>query len=92
MKTHKLKLNIKFCDEVLSGVKTFEIRKNDRNFKMGDLIKFKPVDNDGEVGYHEIENHIYKITYVLNGWGLKDNYVVLAIKKEKALREREENL
>lgn len=92
MKTHKLKLNIDFCDAVLSGAKTFEIRKNDRDFKMGDLIEFKPVDNDGEEGYHEIENHIYRITYVLSGWGLKDNYVVLAIKEEtdeeKTLREQ----
>lgn len=27
MKTHELKLNIEFCDAVLSGEKTFEIRK-----------------------------------------------------------------
>lgn len=88
MKTHKLKLNIAFCDEVLSGAKTFEIRKNDRNFKMGDLIEFKPVDDD-EVGYHKVQNRTYKITYILDNWGLKEGYVVLAIKEEKALRERE---
>lgn len=89
MKTHKLKLNIAFCDAVLKGLKTFEIRKDDRGFQTGDLINFTPVDDDGEACHHEIENHIYRITYVLNGWGLKDNYVVLAIKEEKALRERE---
>lgn len=83
MKTHKLKLNIKFCDEVLSGAKTFEIRKNDRNFKMGDLIEFKPVDNDGEAGYHKVQNHTYKITYILDNWGLKEGYVVLAIREVK---------
>ena len=34
MKTHDLKLNIEFCDAVLSGEKTFEVRKNDRgNFR-----------------------------------------------------------
>lgn len=89
MKTHKLKLNIKFCDAILRGIKTFEIRKDDRGFQTGDLIKFKPVNNDGEEGYHKVQNHTYKITYILSGWGLKDNYVVLAIKEEKALRERE---
>ena len=34
MKTHNLKLSIEFCDAVLSGEKTFEVRKNDRgNFR-----------------------------------------------------------
>lgn len=89
MKTHKLKLNIAFCDAVLKGLKTFEIRKNDRNFKMGDLIKFKPVNNDGEACCHEVQNLTYKITYILDNWGLKEGYVALAIKEEKALRERE---
>lgn len=83
MKTHKLKLNIDFCDAVLSGAKTFEIRKNDRDFKMGDLIKFKPVDNDGEAGYHKVQNRTYKITYILDNWGLKEGYVALAIKDVK---------
>ena len=92
MKTHKLKLKIDFCEAVLNGTKTFEIRKNDRDFKMGDLINFTPVDNDGEAGYHKVQNCTYKITYILSGWGLKDNYVVLAIKEEtddeKTLREQ----
>lgn len=83
MKTHKLKLNIDFCEAVLNGTKTFEIRKNDRNFKMGDLIKFKPVNNDGEEGYHKVQNRTYKITYILDNWGLKEGYVVLAIKEVK---------
>ena len=40
MKTHDLKLSIEFCDAVLSGEKTFEVRKNDRGFQTGDLIRF----------------------------------------------------
>lgn len=83
MKTHKLKLNIKFCDEVLSGAKTFEIRYDDRDYEVGDLIEFKPVDNDGEVGYHKVQNRTYKITYILDNWGLKEGYVALAIKEVK---------
>lgn len=30
MKTHEIKLRLEFCDAVLNGEKTFEIRKNDR--------------------------------------------------------------
>lgn len=82
MKTHKLKLHINFCDEVLSGTKTFEIRYNDREFQNGDLITFFPWDPENNKVLsesHEITNHTYRIKYILNGWGLKKGYVALAI-------------
>lgn len=82
MKIHKLELNINFCDDVLSGEKSFEIRENDRGFQKGDHIKFISVEaNSGIRAYHEIEKREYEITYVLNGWGLKNGYVVLGIKE-----------
>lgn len=37
--THSLKITSKHFEEVLSGRKTFEIRKNDRDFKVGDVVK-----------------------------------------------------
>lgn len=92
MKTHNLKLSIEFCDAVLSGEKIFEVRKNDRGFQTGDLIRFIPTDgtsyrsSDGTVrehAKHEISGHTYKITYILNGWGIKNGYVVLGIKEIK---------
>ena len=85
MKTHDLKLNIEFCDAVLSGEKTFEVRKNDRGFQTGDLIRFIPTDGTiREHAKHEISGHTYKITYILNGWGIKNGYVVLGIREERA--------
>lgn len=96
MKTHDLKLNIEFCDAVLSGEKTFEVRKNDRSFQTGDLIRFIPTDgtsyrsSDGTVrehAQHEISGHTYKITYILNGWGIKNGYVVLGIKEYRQTEE-----
>lgn len=84
MKTHDLKLSTEFCDAVLSGEKTFEVRKNDRGFQTGDLIRFIPTDGTvREHAKHEISGHTYKITYILNGWGLKNGYVVLGIKEIK---------
>lgn len=38
---HKLKIRPKFFKAVISGEKTFEIRRNDRNFKVGDRIELK---------------------------------------------------
>lgn len=81
MKTHNLKLNIEFCEDVLRGKKTFEIRYNDRGYQTGDLIKFKAVNNKGNYIPNIIENRFYKITYILSGWGLKDGYVALGIEE-----------
>lgn len=90
MKTHNLKLNIEFCDDVLNGIKTFEIRKNDRGFQTGDLIKFIPTDgivcvdyngNEKQHAQHQISEKTYKIKYILNGWGLKNGFVALAIEE-----------
>lgn len=81
MKTHNLELNMDFCDDVLIGKKTFEIRYNDRGYQTGDLIKFKAVDNSGNYICHEISDCTYRITYILSGWGLKDGYVALGIEE-----------
>ena len=96
MKTHDLKLNTEFCDAVLRGEKTFEVRKNDRGFQTGELIRFIPTDgtsyrsSDGTVrehAKHEISGHTYKITYILNGWGIKNGYVALGIKEYRQTEE-----
>lgn len=42
MTTHTLKIQMKYADAVLSGEKSFEVRKNDRGFKVMYEIKLKP--------------------------------------------------
>lgn len=79
MKIHELKLNIEFCDDVLCGRKNFEVRYNDRGYQAGDRVKFIPMDgNFREV--HDIQYETYEITYVLSGWGIKEDWVVFGIK------------
>lgn len=82
MKYHKIKLQHDFCDAVLDGEKTFEIRLNDRGYQKGDRVKFIPVDAGGlaEV-LHAISEKEYEITYILNGWGLENGYVAFSIKE-----------
>ena len=41
MKKHELKLDTKYFDDVKSGKKDFEIRKNDRDFEVGDILELK---------------------------------------------------
>lgn len=81
MKIHEIKLNEEFCDSVFCGEKNFEIRKNDRGYQKGDIIKFIPVSNIGIIFFHPIRDTSYEITYVLSGWGIKEEYVVFGIKE-----------
>ena len=41
LKTHELKCWSSYFEDVIEGRKTFEIRKNDRNFHVGDVLRLK---------------------------------------------------
>ena len=42
---HELKTYPKYFQETIEGNKLFEIRKNDRNFQVGDVLLLKEWDN-----------------------------------------------
>ena len=86
---HKLKLLKEYADAVLNGEKTFEIRFNDRGYQKGDFIEFNVVDGIYEIN-HPLDKKTYVITYVLQGWGLQENWCVLAI-KEVAIKGGDES-
>ena len=76
---HKLRIKEEFANAIITGEKNFEIRKNDRGFQRGDFIEFVVVDDKGVAQHHEIDENLYKINYVMNGYGLKNGYVVFGI-------------
>ena len=79
---HEIKLREPFCDAVLAGEKTFEVRENDRGYQKGDRIKFVPISRGGVYEIrHAIAEKEYEIIYVLSGWGLENGYVAFAIKE-----------
>lgn len=80
-KIHEIKLKIEFCDDVLNGRKSFEIRHNDRGYQAGDKVKFIPVRERVNAS-HPIEQETYLITYVLSGWGIQEDWVVFSIVAE----------
>ena len=87
MTTHRLKVFIKYADAIMNGTKTFEVRKNDRGYEVGDKIVFDDVTNDGysvgEAARHPLNGATYRIDYILDGFeGLAQKYVALAISKE----------
>ena len=84
MTEHHIKLKAQYCDPVLHGEKTFEVRDNDRGYQKGDYIVFIPVNEDGtRQPFHPIEKEEYVITYVHSGYGLKEGYVVFGLKNVK---------
>ena len=87
MTTHTLKVLIKYADAIMDGTKTFEVRKNDRNFKVGDKIVFEVVANEGydvrAAARHPLNGAVYRIDYILDDFEwLAQKYVALAISKE----------
>ena len=62
-------------------LKCFEISFNDRGFQKGDHVKFIVINKNGEEIEHYLSYVEFVITYVLNGFGLKDGYVVFGIKE-----------
>lgn len=88
----KLKIEKQFADEIVSGMKNFEIRcENDKTFQKGDSVEFlvNPTElrATGPGAFHvqredhPINGQIYVITYVLHGWGLREDYCAFAIKE-----------
>lgn len=69
MAIHNLKIKSEHLEAIMSGVKTFEIRKNDRNFKVGDRVTL--IEEEGE-RYLTI-----RINYITS-YAQQDGYVVFS--------------
>jgi hypothetical protein len=85
-KTHEPKIWPVYFDAIERGDKTFEVRKNDRDFQAGDTLVLREYDPtkafspppDAYTG----RSLSRVVTYVLHGgqWGLQGDHVVLALK------------
>lgn len=83
-KVHDVKLGTTFFDDVKTGRKTFELRKNDRGYKEGDIIVMHEY-KDGTTTDRTIEK---KIVYMLEDFtGLEDGYCILGLGEVKAGEE-----
>lgn len=77
---HNLKVWSPFFEELSTGSKPFEARKNDRNFKVGDtlrLLEFNP-----KTQLHTGRALFATVSYILEGgqFGLKKGFVVMGLK------------
>lgn len=76
-KVHQIRLASMYFDDVVSGKKSFELKKNDRGYKEGDfleMMEFKDGKNTGRTVR-------VLVTYLLEDYtGLEDGYCIMGTK------------
>lgn len=73
---HELKILPQYFEAVVTGKKKFELRKNDRDYKVGDIIKLREWDKDYTGKYMKVE-----VKYILQDcpeYGLQNGYCILS--------------
>ena len=82
--THELKILPKWFEDVQSNKKNFEIRKNDRDFKVGDTLILK----EWYRGKFTDRFVMREVEYIYQGegkYGLSEEYFVLGLKIPQAV-------
>ena len=72
---HDLKLQTEYFGVIENGVKKFELRKNNRDFKKGDIVNFSEMIGEMETG-RKLTG--YEIKYVFQGgqFGINSGYCI----------------
>jgi hypothetical protein len=80
MKVHTLKCEPPFFSAIRTGEKTFEIRKNDRCFEVGDhLVLTEVVPSDINPGWRYSGRSLMKTILYMTDFAQQDGYVVMSL-------------
>jgi hypothetical protein len=84
LRVHDLKTWPAPFSQVLNGRKTFEIRKDDRGFKVGDVLRLRewqPREDHPDGGWYTGRECWREVTYMTCGgeWGLPPGLCVMAL-------------
>lgn len=88
MKNHELKSDPGQFECVKAGIKTHELRKNDRAYEVGDTVTLRKTEHSGVLMSQgdpllytgdELTRTITYITYPLPWMGLKEGWVILSL-------------
>jgi uncharacterized protein DUF3850 len=75
-KVHVLKTDPLPFEAIFSGFKTGEIRKNDRDYEIGDEVHLRETGKTGQATGRTI---IATVTHIQAGYGLLHGYVMLSL-------------
>lgn len=76
---HELKTWPEYFQDIMEGSKTFEVRKNDRNYEVGDTLLLREYD-PGAKEYTGSEITV-RVHYILNGgqFGIEKGFIVMSV-------------
>lgn len=75
---HELKILRPYFLAIYTGRKHFELRKNDRGYEVGHVLKLHEWDNEKGYSGHTINA---EITYIISeGFGLQPGFVCMSIR------------
>lgn len=83
-RSHELKILPRYFRDVKRGLKRFELRKNDRDYEVGDYVKLCEYDGESFTG----EFLWVRITYILSQedakeFGLKPGYCIFGFEDKR---------
>lgn len=85
MTVHELKCWPCYFEDVLSGLKTFEVRKDDRGFYVDDILRLREFDIG--TGTYTGRECLNKVIYLMRGGCAEtpsfDGYVIMSIVEVK---------
>jgi hypothetical protein len=76
--THELKILPQWFADVSTGKKNFEIRRNDRDFKVGDYLLLKEYERGHYTG-RELKKRIQYIYQGDGNYGLSEEFCILGL-------------
>lgn len=77
---HELKCKSCFFTAIKDGAKTFEIRKNDRDYQVGDFLALNETKTESREEYYTGDSIIARVVYILDDKEyVPEGYVAMGI-------------
>lgn len=89
--TYEIKCFPKYFDALVDGLKNFEVRKNDRDYKVGDSLLIREYDSEKKsyTGYELYAPVIYILENDESFTGLAEGFIVLGLNVNVLNSQRE---